>query len=178
MIERLVVRSQTLLNDVMTYSSFTNKNVHGRKEWVKLNDVIADILETNSIEEKCVSFNFDPQEVQCSKLLIRTVLNNLIANAKKHGRHENPSDLKIQVQCESYSKKQYLFKVRDNGPGIPKGKEEHIFKIFKQLGNRDEIGGTGLGLALVKSIVVNKNCSVWVESLEEGGAEFKFTWPK
>ena len=178
MIEGLVVRSQTLLNDVLTYSSFTNKNLDDKKEQVKLKDVIADILETNSIEEKCVSVNFDPQELQCSKLLIRTVLNNLIANARKHGGYINPSDLKIQVQCESYSNKQYLFKVKDNGPGIPKGKEEHIFKIFKQLGNRDKIGGTGLGLALVKSIVVNKNCSVWVESLEEGGAEFKFTWPK
>jgi len=86
--------------------------------------------------------------------------------------------LKIHVQCESYSDKQYLFRIRDNGPGIPKGKEEHIFKIFKQLESRDKIGGTGLGLALVKSIVVNKNCSAWVENLEEGGAEFKFTWPK
>jgi signal transduction histidine kinase len=47
--------------------------------------VIADIIEASSIEEKCVSVNFDPQEVQCSKLLIRTVLDNLIANAKKHG---------------------------------------------------------------------------------------------
>ena len=178
MIEGLVVRSQTLLNDVLTYSSFTNKNVDDKKEPVKLNDVIADILEANSIEEKCVSVNFDPQEIQCSKLLIRTVLNNLIANAKKHGEHENISDLKIHVQCESYSEKQYLFRVRDNGPGIPKGKEEHIFKIFKQLGNRDKIGGTGLGLALVKSIIINKNCSVWVENAEEGGAEFKFTWPK
>jgi signal transduction histidine kinase len=178
MIEGLVVRSQTLLNDVLTYSSFTNKNFDDKKERVKLNDVIADILETNSIEEKCVSVDFDPQELGCSKLLVRTVLNNLISNAKKHGGHKHPSDLKIHVQCESYSKKQYLFKVRDNGPGIPKGKEEHIFKIFKQLGNRDKIGGTGLGLALVKSIVINKNCSVWVESLEEGGAEFKFTWPK
>jgi signal transduction histidine kinase len=178
MIEGLVVRSQTLLNDVLTYSSFTNKNVDDKKERVKLVDVIDDILETNSIEEKCVFANFDPQELQCSKLLIRTVLNNLFANAKKHGGHKNPSDLKIHVQCESYSEKLYLFKVRDNGPGIPKGKEEHIFKIFKQLENRDKIGGTGLGLALVKSIVVNKSCSVWVESLEEGGAEFKFTWPK
>jgi signal transduction histidine kinase len=178
MIDGLVGRSQTLLNDVLTYSSFTNKNVDDKKEQVKLNNVIADILETNSIEEECVSVDFDPQELQCSKLLIRTMLNNLIVNAKKHGGHKHPSDLKIHVQCESYSEKQYLFRVKDNGPGIPKGKEEHIFKIFKQLDNRDKIGGTGLGLALVKSIVVNKNCSVWVENLEEGGAEFKFTWPK
>jgi signal transduction histidine kinase len=177
-IEGLVVRAQNLLDDVLTYSNFSNKNVDDKKERVKLNDVIADILEANSIEGKCVTVDFDPQELQCSKLLVRTVLNNLIANAKKHGRHENPSDLKISVQCESYSKKQYLFKVRDNGPGIPKGKEEHIFKIFKQLDSRDKIGGTGLGLALVKSIIVNKNCSVWVENLDEGGAEFKFTWPK
>jgi signal transduction histidine kinase len=178
MIEGLVDRSQTLLNDVLTYSSFTNKNVDDKKEQVKLNEVIIDILETNSIEEKCVSVNFDPQDLYVSKLLLRTVLNNLIANAKKHGGHTHPSDLKVHVQCESYSEKLYLFKVSDNGPGIPKGKEEHIFKIFKQLESRDKIGGTGLGLALVKSIVVNKNCSAWVENLEEGGAEFKFTWPK
>lgn len=86
--------------------------------------------------------------------------------------------MKIHVQCESYTNKQYLFRIRDNLPGIPEGKEEHIFKIFRQLDNRDKLGGTGLGLALVKSIIINKNCSVWVENAEQGGAEFKFTWPK
>ncbi len=115
--------------------------------------------------------------MQISKLFIRTILNNLIVNASKHG-HKDFEELRIIVQCESYNEKQYLFMVKDNGPGIPKGKEEHVFKIFKQLKPRDEIGGTGLGLALVKSIIINNNCSIWIGSPEEGGAEFKFTWPK
>ncbi|MBC8282993.1 MAG: CHASE domain-containing protein [Nitrospinae bacterium] len=177
MIDELVVRSQTLLNDVLTYSSFTNKNVEDKKELVGLNDIINDILESNSIEKECVSVKFDPNEMQTSKLFLRTILNNLIVNARKHG-HTDTANLKIHVQCEIFNDKQYLFLVKDNGPGIPKGKEEHIFKIFKQLAARDKTEGTGLGLALVKSIVINSNCSVWVESPEEGGAEFKFTWPK
>lgn len=178
MIGGLVIRSQTLLDDVLTYSSFTNKNVDEKKERVKLKEIISDILEINSIDEKKVSVNFEPQEIYCSKLLIRTILNNLIANSQKHGGSVNTTDFKIHVQCESHNEKQYLFSVKDNGPGIPKDKEEDVFKIFRQLESRDKIGGTGLGLALVKSIVVNKSCSVWVERPEEGGAELKFTWPK
>ncbi len=177
MIDGLVVRSQTLLDDVLTYSRFTNKNIDDRKELVNLNDIVSDILEANSIEKDCVSIKFDPYEMHISKLFVRTILNNLIVNASKHG-HKDSNKLKILVQCEDYNEKQYLFVVKDNGPGIPKGKEEHVFKIFKQLAPRDEVGGTGLGLALVKSIIINNNCSIWIGSPEEGGAEFKFTWPK
>jgi len=178
MIDGLVIRSQTLLNDVLTYSSFTNQNVEDKKELVKLDEVVLDILETNSIDEKNVSVNFVTQEIHSSKLLIRTLLNNLIANSQKHGGRVKTSDFKIHVRCESYNDKQYLFSVKDNGPGIPKDKEKDVFKIFRQLGNRNEIGGTGLGLALVKSIITNKSCNIWVERPEEGGIEFKFTWPK
>ncbi len=178
MIDKLVVRSQALLDDVLTYSRFSNKNIDDKKELVNLNDILNGILEMNSIEGNCISANFNPNEIQSSKLLVRTVLNNLIINSYRHGVVKDFSKPEISVNSESYNEQQYLFTIKDNGPGIPKGKEEHVFKIFKQLAPKEVMGGTGLGLALVKSIVENKNCRIWIESPEEGGAVFKFTWPK
>ena len=64
MIEGLVVRSQTLLDDVLTYSRFTNKNVDDKKELVNLDDIVSDILEANSIDKECVSVKFEPHEMQ------------------------------------------------------------------------------------------------------------------
>lgn len=177
-INGLVARSQHLLKDLLTYSNFANNNINDKKDLIKLDEIVKDILETNSIDPSCVSVNFEPQEFYSSRLLVRTVLNNLIANSRKHGENENPSGLRICVSCEIFDEKQYLFKIKDNGPGIPKGKEEDVFQIFRQLEARGKIGGTGLGLALVKSIVVNKDCRVWVEHPEEGGVEFNFTWPR
>lgn len=71
------------------------------------------------------------------------------------------------------------FYVKDNGIGVPKGKEEIIFDMFRQANdnlNRD-FGGNGLGLAISKKYIETFGGEIWLDSAYTNGACFYFTIP-
>ncbi|WP_337861501.1 ATP-binding protein [Nitrososphaera sp.] len=72
-----------------------------------------------------------------------------------------------------------LFGVRDNGPGIPKDKQQFLFKKFYQVDTslKRKHGGTGLGLAISKGIVTGLGGHIWVETEEGKGSSFYFSLP-
>jgi PAS domain S-box-containing protein len=74
---------------------------------------------------------------------------------------------------------QILFRVKDQGRGIPEDKLETIFDRFQQLdaSNSRHQGGTGLGLAICRSIVQQHGGLIWVESTLGEGSTFYFTLP-
>ncbi|MCA9639921.1 MAG: hypothetical protein KC492_04475, partial [Myxococcales bacterium] len=55
---------------------------------------------------------------------------------------------------------------------------ERIFGFFERLKSRDEVEGSGIGLAVVKKIVEERGGRVWVESEFGQGAAFYFVWPR
>jgi len=106
---------------------------------------------------------------------ISQVFENLLVNAIKFtGDAENPE---VEVGYEE-SRGQYQFYVRDNGIGIDPADHEKIFEMFHRLGAIEDQEGTGIGLAIVESIVKNHGGRVWVESEKGKGATFYFTLPK
>lgn len=74
---------------------------------------------------------------------------------------------------------QILFKIRDQGRGIPPDKLESIFERFQQVdvSDRRQKQGTGLGLAICKNIVQQHGGHIWVESVLGEGSTFYFTLP-
>ncbi|MCV3216642.1 ATP-binding protein, partial [Plectonema radiosum NIES-515] len=72
-----------------------------------------------------------------------------------------------------------LFKVKDQGRGIPADKLESIFGRFEQVDASDSRNycGTGLGLAICRTIVQQHNGKIWVESVFAEGSIFYFTLP-
>jgi signal transduction histidine kinase len=88
------------------------------------------------------------------------VLTNLLANAIKF----SPSGSAIWLQAE-LAGNEVVFRVRDQGRGIPVSKLETIFDPFAQLEDGDaRKGGTGLGLAISRSIVNQHGGHIWAES--------------
>lgn len=104
---------------------------------------------------------------------LELVLRNLVGNAIRH--HDRPQG-KVRVEARRGGEF-HEFIVADDGPGIPAEHHERIFGMFQQLRPRDEVGGTGMGLALVKRIVEVHGGRVWIVSGPGRGAEFHFTWP-
>ncbi len=71
-----------------------------------------------------------------------------------------------------------VFKVSDNGIGIPLEYQEKIFNMFQRLHSEEEYPGTGIGLATVRKSVELLGGSVWVESKVGEGSTFFVRLPK
>lgn len=113
--------------------------------------------------------------LDAERLPLSQVFLNLVSNALKHARRSDP---RVEVAAEEQDEGFWRFSVSDNGPGIAPQYQDRIFGIFQTLQARDQVEGTGIGLALVKKIVETQGGRVWVESAEGEGATFHFLWPK
>ena len=67
--------------------------------------------------------------------------------------------------------------VRDNGAGLPSGKEEAIFEKFTRGEKESSIPGVGLGLAICRAIIEAHGGSIRAAAAVEGGAAFIFSLP-
>lgn len=102
------------------------------------------------------------------------VMRNLISNAVKHHDREGGH---IVVRG-GVNRSDAVFEVTDDGPGIWPEYHEKIFDMFSTLRSRDEVEGSGIGLALIKKIVESWGGKVSVLSRrEERGTTFRFTMP-
>jgi signal transduction histidine kinase len=112
--------------------------------------------------------------LQTPRAPIEQIFRNLIGNAIKH--HHRTAG-KISVRAEERG--EFVeFTVSDDGPGIPSDLHERAFAMFQTLKPRDEVEGTGIGLAFVKRLVEAHGGTVRLDSVEGSGASFHFTWPK
>jgi len=102
------------------------------------------------------------------------VLQNLIGNAIKH--HPDPAHGLIRVSAERRDDR-YAFTVSDNGAGIPEQFRERVFGMFQTLRPRDEVEGSGMGLAIVRKLVERQGGAVWLAGGDAGGLHVHFTWP-
>jgi two-component system phosphate regulon sensor histidine kinase PhoR len=107
---------------------------------------------------------------------IQQVLTNLIDNSIKYGKPDGTTEVRI----ENLIKNKVIVRVTDNGEGIDSTHLPRIFERFYRVdksGSRT-VGGSGLGLSIVKHIVDAHNERIYVESQIGIGSEFSFTLEK
>ncbi len=104
---------------------------------------------------------------------LELVFRNLIGNAVKHHDRDRGH---IEITAEETADG-VVVEVGDDGPGIPIEYGERIFELFQTLKRRDEIEGSGMGLALVKKTLHNLGGTI--ELLPGGGrgATFRLVFP-
>lgn len=107
--------------------------------------------------------------IHTDEIQLDTVMKNLISNAIKFTDAGN-----IVIGYRREQEKHYFF-VKDTGIGIPLEKQELIFKRFEKLNSFTQ--GTGLGLALCRSIILHLGGAIGVESVAEQGSLFWITLP-
>jgi signal transduction histidine kinase len=108
---------------------------------------------------------------------LSSVINNLLSNAIKFSGNSG----KIEINVE-WNDERIIVAVSDDGPGIPKDELprifEHLFRGRVTVRDPDNpIDGTGLGLALSKTVIEQHGGRIWVESEEGKGSKFSFTLP-
>jgi signal transduction histidine kinase len=113
-------------------------------------------------------------EVQADPNLMKQVFINLLSNALKYSASKpNP---RIEVGCY-FEYQETVFYVKDNGVGFDPSQSERLFNVFQRLHSDSEYEGTGVGLAIVRSIISRHGGRVWAEAETGKGAAFYFTLP-
>ncbi len=168
-----VHRLEKLINGLLAYSRIGRIETH--KETVNVRELLEEIIEGLAppptfrieIEESMPIF-------KTKKKLLSEVFIHLLSNAIRH-HDRNSGHIQISVREEE---KFYHFQVIDDGPGIAPAYHERVFVIFQTLLPRDTRENTGIGLSLAKKILETEGGKIWLESEENQGATFHFTWPK
>jgi K+-sensing histidine kinase KdpD len=104
---------------------------------------------------------------------LETILRNLIENAVKYGGEE--ATIRVEVGRNG---REYLFRVIDNGPGVPERESQRIFESFYRVdsGLTRLSSGAGLGLAICQGLVRAHGGRIWSEPLDKGAC-IAFTIP-
>lgn len=110
--------------------------------------------------------------VPADPVLLELVFQNLVSNALQYRR---PGEAPVIEISGGNSGDSWQFAVTDNGRGISPDYQDRVFEPLKRLHGND-IPGSGLGLALCRTIIARHGGRIWVESKGEGcGATFRFT---
>ncbi|WP_294769772.1 PAS domain S-box protein [uncultured Rhodoferax sp.] len=166
-----ISRMEMLLDDLLAYSRVgQSDNPVGL---VNTAILVSDIFELAASRKKIRLVADDLPSVRTQKVPLELVLRNLINNAIKH--HDKPEGT-IWVKAAPYAGG-HEFSVTDDGPGIPAEHQKRVFTIFQTLKPRDEVEGSGMGLAIVKKAVETVGGTVTLISDGKTGCTFRFTWP-
>ncbi len=105
---------------------------------------------------------------------IGQVLDNLLGNAIKF----SPPGSIITVE-EEFTARRCAVTVRDQGPGIPAGEQDKLFKDYSRTSVKATGGetSTGLGLSICRQIMVAHGGTIETENVSDGGAKFRITFP-
>jgi len=166
-------RMELLLDDLLAYSRAGR--MEGGLSQIDLGVLAHDIFDMQALPDgfKLLTADDLPTFTTLATPL-EQVLRNLFTNAVKHHDQSTGS---IKLDWQPKNKDYYELSVTDDGPGIPPEYHERVFVMFQTLRPRDEVEGSGMGLALVKKIVENYGGKTSITSDGIRGTTIHFTWP-
>jgi PAS domain S-box-containing protein len=167
-----VERMQRLIDDLLDYSRIESQAITFKT--VDCNKVLVQALANlhASVVESGAVVTSDPLPTvtgNASQLL--QLIQNLIGNAIKYRSKEPPT---VHLATERTDGAWHV-SVHDNGIGIAAAQHERIFDIFYRLHSREQIPGSGVGLATCRVIVERHGGRIWVDSEPGQGSVFHFT---
>jgi PAS domain S-box-containing protein len=169
-----VKRLESLLDDLLAYSRA------GRE------DLVAERMDTGALVAELATLLSPPEGfeikgahgmpiIHTPRAALTQALQNLISNAVKH--HDHPANGHVWIEARQEGA-MIEFVVTDDGPGIPEQFRSRVFGMFQTLRPRDEVEGSGMGLAIVKKLVERQGGAIWLTEGPGGrGLAVHFTWP-
>ena len=174
MIKMVTEQNDRLSKMVKTLLDMSELQTVGRDEQIIMDDLVDEVLEDLEplAQEKNIKLIGKYKNITMigSDILIYRLVYNLVENAIKY----NHSDGQVTVNAYKNQKHIYL-SVEDTGSGIPKELRERVFEPFFRVdkSRSRELGGVGLGLALVHEIVRVHDGSISIKSNPAGGTIFE-----
>jgi PAS domain S-box-containing protein len=170
-------RLGALIDDLLTLSR-TGRVIHTPRAFAwepVLATALSDLRDLMQRKQASVRIEGKLPAVMGDPERIIQLIANLVTNGLNYNNNLRP-EVVIGARNGSDHNRVTLF-VRDNGIGIDPLYHGQIFRLFRRLHRRDEVEGTGAGLAICKRIVEAHGGRIWVESEVGKGATFLFTLP-
>jgi two-component system cell cycle sensor histidine kinase/response regulator CckA len=176
------IRSATIVKDLLAVA---RKREGERRVATDVNDIVGYIIRTRryALETAGIICTVDLEPnlppVHGDRAQLEQVMFNLLNNAEQALRaHTDGARLSVPAQIRlrtRHDEQDVIIDVEDNGPGVPESARSHIWDPFWT--TRDEGEGTGLGLAVVHSIVIEHGGTISVSDSQSSGACFEIRLP-
>ena len=179
-IHKETTRMIRMVNELMQLGKMDIKEEHYEKEFIDINKMLEQITDRFALTHPEKNFikhiPKSPIFVEGDQDKLTQVFDNIVNNAIKYS--PNGKNITIRVR-QNYHHNRVSISIKDEGVGIPL---VHIDKIFNRFYRVDKsrqrsMGGTGLGLALAKTIVEAHKGRIWAQSREGYGSIIFVTLP-
>jgi len=166
-------RLEQLIADLLLLARADEHGLVGRTDEVDLDDIVdGEVRRLAGRPGLTVSVSLTPVRVRGDRDQLVRAVRNLVDNAVTHARGQ----VRLQLrQVDRFAE----IEVSDDGPGVPATDRDRIFDRFVRLGESRQrsSGGVGLGLAIVREIVLGHGGTVSVTDAPGGGAAFRIRLP-
>lgn len=175
-IENRIERLTEFIKEVIEISRNTRTEI--KTEPINLEKLIDDIIENNNYIEGMEKIEFNKHinfnsPLFTDKARMEVILNNLISNAIKYS-DSTKAHCKIDITADR-TQNEFQIAIADNGIGIPKDQQEKVFEMFYRGAQSKE--GSGLGLYIVKNMLVKLKGEFDLQSEVGKGTKIKLTFP-
>lgn len=178
-----------LFQDLLSVTKIEDQRLNDQRQVFNMTDLVSQVASEMDIMAKKKGLSFyshigseragselvvAPQfKVNADPDRVREIITNLVSNSIKYTQ-SGSVDMTL-----TGDRNNVRVSVRDTGIGIPEEEQKHMFEKFYRVNNSmtREVGGTGLGLYIARTLVELYGGRIWVESAPGKGSTFSFTLP-
>jgi signal transduction histidine kinase len=168
-------RLARLIDDLLSVSRIESGRLVVRAAPMDLREVAGEVVAPFADErEVTISAAGDLPLVMADRDMVVQILTNLVSNAVKYSPNDAPVRVTLSVAADSVEAT-----VEDRGIGLSREELSRLFQKFARADRKEvrEVGGTGLGLYISKSLVEMQGGRIWAESEPGRGSTFCFSLP-
>lgn len=181
-------RMQLLIEGLLTLSRVTTRVKHFQP--VDVGQVVREVVSDLEVQIEQAGGRVEVGNlpvIQADAVQIRQLMQNLIGNALKFRRIDEPPVVKVhgryvegraqRQQAQSPADQQCRIFIEDNGIGFDEKYIDRVFGVFQRLHPRDVYDGTGIGLPICRRIVEHHGGTITAESTPGRGSAFQVVLP-
>ncbi|MEW6703058.1 MAG: PAS domain S-box protein [Bacteroidota bacterium] len=168
-------RMGQLIDDLLVFSRLSRSEM--RLSQIDMETLVHSIYLELTNETMRERIDFLPGEIYNATgdiTMIKQVWTNLISNAIKFSSHRTRAVISITSNREN---NRVIYCIKDNGAGFDMKYIKKLFEVFQRLHSAKDFEGTGVGLAIVKRVLLRHGGDVWAEGEVDKGAAFYFSLP-
>ncbi|MBL0309903.1 MAG: PAS domain S-box protein [Bacteroidetes bacterium] len=165
-----------MLEDLLSLGKIEEGQIEAKYEWFSIElfmkEFIAEMKDLLQLGQQIKFKHTGEEKIFSDKRMLKNVLINMVSNASKF----SPENSDIEISGKKSPLKMVL-QIKDQGIGISKEDQTHLFERFFRAKNAENIQGTGLGLHIVSKYLELLNGEISLQSEVNSGTIFTITLP-